>query len=386
MTLFRRLLIITFLESASTLLIERGIFFYTKEFLNFSDGQNLMLALAFATPYALGSLASHRITASISEKKLIAIAIIGQSFFLGVVAYHPVMWTIFLAKASMGAFTGIKWPPIESYVNAGLTPKKMATQLGKFNITWAFAVPLAVLAVGPLIAIWDRLLFIAPIAIALFSLLALRPLQDRPTHLPDDHPERPEGKQLHRIQCLMRSSRWLLLLSYGLYFVIAALMPGIFKRFGYEITISTALSSGMEIARFGIFLVLVRFTAWHNKAWPIAVACLLLPIGLILMLTEINVITVIAGELIFGLAMGMSYYAALYYAMVAKNATVAAGGEHEGLIGLAFIVGPLAGLLGNYLGAQWGHPSWGMLAGVCPLLLFCLMMSLRNLKGINASL
>ena len=47
----------------------------------------------------------------------------------------------------------------------------------------------------------------------------------------------------------------------------------------------------------------------------------------------------VAGELLFGWAVGEVYFAALYYAMVVQNASVEAGGGHERIIGLGFALG-----------------------------------------------
>jgi len=57
--------------------------------------------------------------------------------------------------------------------------------------------------------------------------------------------------------------------------------------------------------------------------------------------------------------------------MVLKNASVDAGGAHEGLIGLGFAIGPAAGLVGTALAPALGGPLPGLLAGVGPLILLC---------------
>jgi uncharacterized membrane protein len=51
------------------------------------------------------------------------------------------------------------------------------------------------------------------------------------------------------------------------------------------------------------------------------------------------------GLSMFGVGMGIVYYAALYYAMAVGRAEVNAGGIHEALIGGGYMVGPLLCLL-----------------------------------------
>ena len=89
----------------------------------------------------------------------------------------------------------------------------------------------------------------------------------------------------------------------------------------------------------------------------------------------------LAGEVAFGLAAGLTHYAALYYAMVVKNASVDAGGAHEGLIGLGFTAGPAAGLAGRALVP--GSYVLGTLAGIGPLLAVCTAGAVWSLVGIR---
>ena len=58
------------------------------------------------------------------------------------------------------------------------------------------------------------------------------------------------------------------------------------------------------------------------------------------------------GLLFFGVGMGLTYYAALYYALAVGHAAVDAGGTFEALIGLGHCVGPLLGLCGHALGGD----------------------------------
>jgi len=80
---------------------------------------------------------------------------------------------------------------------------------------------------------------------------------------------------------------------------------------------------------------------------------------------------VLVGELLFGLSVGMTYYAALTYAMVVKNAAVDAGGSHESLIGAGFAIGPASGLVGDYLAPVVGGRFVGRIVGVAPLVVVC---------------
>ena len=78
MNLIRRLFIITFVESFATILVERGIYFFSHSQLGFSDNQNLWLALALSVAYVIGALASNRLSVRLTERRVLVLSILGQ--------------------------------------------------------------------------------------------------------------------------------------------------------------------------------------------------------------------------------------------------------------------------------------------------------------------
>ena len=82
--------------------------------------------------------------------------------------------------------------------------------------------------------------------------------------------------------------------------------------------------------------------------------------GLALVLVAPSLAGVVAGLVLFGAGMGITYYAALYYALAVGHAAVDAGGTFEALIGLGYCVGPLLGLCGQLApgAAAPARPPW----------------------------
>jgi MFS family permease len=167
-------------------------------------------------------------------------------------------------------------------------------------------------------------------------------------------PARPDDEQLIRLGALLGAARWSMLLSYALLFLLAPLLPGVLANLGLGVTRATQVAAVLDLARLVSFWAVGVWSGWRGKAWPLVVAIAVLPVAFLLTLFGGSVPTVIAGELVFGACSGLLYTAALYYAMVVKNATVEAGGAHEGLIGVGFALGPLSGLC-----AQWLEPFAG---------------------------
>jgi len=108
---------------------------------------------------------------------------------------------------------------------------------------------------------------------------------------------------------------------------------------------------------------------WVGKRALLVMSLLAMPVGFCLLLSGTSLSMVLLGELCFGLGAGMTYYAALYYAMVVKRAAVHAGGGHEGLIGSGFVIGPLVGLAATALIDPGGGRFLAYIAVVGPVVL-----------------
>lgn len=377
------LLVLTFIESLATILIERGSYFFCHKHLNFSDAENLSLALAFGAAYAFGALTSHRVTSRFGEKRILTIVIAAQIPVHVCMGLVPTPAVLFIGMALVGLLNGQKWPVVESYVTAGHTPLRTARILGYFNISWALAVPAALVMAGPLIEWQSWGLFGLAGALNVITLALVVLLPRRPVHLAHDHPERPRPEQARRLAGLMNSARFLMLASYSSMWILAALMPRIFADLGCSIGQATTYSSTLDITRLMAFAILGVWTGWHGRAYPLVFAMPILAGGFSMVIFGTSLPIVLAGELMFGAGVGIIYFAALYYAIVVKNASVEAGGGHEGLIGSGFALGPLAGLLGVALESSIGSPVGGILLGAAPIFCICFFLAGRSLHRLG---
>jgi MFS family permease len=372
MTRLRLLVLMTFLESYATIIVERGLYFFTDQQLQFTVVMNLAVALSLGAAYVLGAMVSHRLAEPFGERRMIGLCIVGQLAVHLVMAIWPTTLSMFIGATLIGGLNGLKWPIVESYVGAGRDQWSMAKAVGRFNLAWASAVPLSLAATGPIIAIWPAGLFYLAAALNAVSLLLLKTFSPRPAHMPHDHPARPPRAQLDQWRRLLTSSRWSMLASYAMLFVLSPMMPEIFQRLGHPIIAATALAALLDVVRVVTFAVLQRWSGWHGRGWTLILVLVGLPISFLLIVLGQATAWVLLGEVVFGFLAGLTYYAALYYAIVIRNAAVDAGGAHEGLIGLGFFIGPLTGLFGAQLGAAIAWPGLGVALGYAPLALVCL--------------
>jgi len=376
-----RILINVFTTSFAATLLQRGSYFFTHDVLGFSQAQNLWLALLVGVTYVAGASLSHSFTARFGERRTLRSLLLSLAVIhVGITAF-PGPSLLVAALALIAFLQGSMWPIFESYMSAGETPERLGRVLGRYNIGWALSVAPALALAGPLIASGSpRLLFV--VAAGLYSLvwLSLRAYPERPLHLEAGHAARPSAAVLLRYRGLLKASRFAMLLSYTLLYVLAPLMPEIMKGVGFGVAGAARASSLLDVARLASFLALFAFSGWHGRRSPIALAIVALPLGFALVLFGRSVPAVIGGEFLFGAAAGFLYTAALYYALVVENASVDAGGAHEALIGLGYALGPSAGLIGTALahGAGPGSSAYiqGMSIATLPLIVGCLGVAL----------
>jgi MFS family permease len=380
MRLLQRLLAVSFLESFATICVERGGYFYTHDRLSFTLDQNLWLAFGFGAFYVAGASLCNRISRLWGEKRLMTMMIAAQALCnVLMVAFGATPWAYVALTMLLAISYGLKWPLLESYVAAGLTPRESASAVGKFNVAWAGAIPLALIVTGPLVAPggWWPGLFLLPVLISVVDIWLLRPVEPHPRHLAADHPARPSVPQMARYKALLLSARVQMLCSYCLLFILAALLPQKLDEIGMPQSHAPAFSGLIDVVRLASFVLLALFTGWHNRVSPLVLTVFVLPPAFAMVLLPSSTGMILAGELACGLAAGLTYYSSLYYAMVVKNAAVDAGGAHESLVGLGFAVGPLMALAGSWITRTIHCGPWcGVMAGATPVILLCMIAGL----------
>lgn len=366
------LFFLVFVEHIATVLLERGIHFYTEARLGFTPTQNLIVGLAAGVAYVVAALASHAVAHRFTEKRTLIACLAGLIGFNLGLCFNQTTAFVVAAVACLGVGSGMHWAVIESYIGSGRTPREQLRSVGWFNITWSSTIPIGLGLVGLILATGSAwLLFGAAVACHLLSLgVVVACLPRRPPTIDHDHPERPDPARLRAYRKLLVASRWSMMGGYTMLFLLAPLLPFIFGDLGLDAQRGAWASSVMDVARVACFYVMgFVWGGWHGRAWPLIVTIVALPVGFAMILFGDTLSIVLVGEVLFGIAGGVCYYAALYYAMVVKNGAVDAGGVHEGIIGMGFVVGPLVGLLGQWIEPMTGGEVSAMSLAVAPLIL-----------------
>lgn len=393
---------LSFIESFGTILLERGVYFYTHERFGFDATDNLWLALAFGLLYAAGAASSHHFTARCGEKTALCGAMLTLLVLHAVLAVWPTPRSLVASFAVIGFAHGLKWPIIESYVGAGRTADEMPKALARFNLAWALAVPPAVASAGAVADLGSaRTLFIGAALSNALGFIAVATLPRAPQHLdtaahhaqgpyvagtaPETAGERlptAEGKQhaAQQIARLLYTARYGLFASYTLLFLLCPLLPEIFANVGLDARHAGVAASALDAARVGMFALLGSWTAWRGRLSLIWLSVIALPFAAAGVLFAPQLWLVLTSEVIFGVASGFGYSAALYYALVAERAHVSAGGAHESVIGLGLGVGPAVGLAAAAIAPRLGSAPLALALCFTPILALVVFGALRAVR------
>lgn len=344
-------LVVTFLGSVSGGAFWAGLFFVTDAHYGFSPVRNLVLAAIMGAIYAVGARASGRLSRSSAPRRILAAALGAWAVAALIPMLLPSSEAALWVAALLGSLaSSVIWPIVESFLAAGRHGARMRSAIGWFNVTWTPATAIA-LVVMPLFARTGGLGTFALSGFAnVAALIVLWALPPRPGAHAAEAASAAVGPEY---PWLARSASWLLPLSYVISSTLAPVLPARLAAVGVAVPPSLVAALWMA-ARFTALFVMWRTGFWHGRWSTLALGGAGLGAGLALVLLAQTPATMVAGLLLYGVGMGLTYYVALYYSMAVGHAAVDAGGNFEALIGLGYCVGPMLGVMGHVLGRPSG--------------------------------
>jgi hypothetical protein len=336
---------VTFLGSVATGMFWAGLFFVTAERYRFSAVGNLALAVAMGAAYALAARFAGRLAHGRAPRGVLSASLVICTAAMLLPTVFPAsvgaLWVGALVAVAASAAT---WPVVESYLTAGRHGAEMRSAIGKFNVTWtpATALPLVVLPFVTRVGTSGGFA-VAAGATALAWLIA----RGLPAHPAPHEPEAARAAVGAEYPSLLRSTSWLLPFSYVISATLAPVLPQRLAGVGVAPAASSFVASAWMAMRFVVLLAMWRTHFWHGRWGTLAAAGAALGGGLALVLLAETAPVLVAGLLVYGVGMGLTYYASLYYSMAVGHGAVAAGGTFEALIGVGYCVGPLLGIAGH---------------------------------------
>lgn len=344
-TSLRASLVLTGLASTGTSVIWNGLPFIAKRDYGFSETENLALYLLIGFVYVSGALTSGVCTGKlkpfVSLRTIIALLLVTVTVVCSTPLFFSGGWVIWLAGGIAGFCSAWLWPIVESYLVAGRHGSEMRRAIGWWNLVWMVSVAGVMLAMAPLM---DKHASMVIVGLGVMNLVAIGVLpwytKNPPEHLETSSVEHvPDG-----YRGLLSGARVLLPLSYVINGVLAPLLPFVLAGIAIDIFWQTPLASIWMVARVLVTAFMWQWGVWHGKWSVLWIAICTMALGFTGILSAVNLPILVIGLILFGGGMGITYYAALYYAMAVGRAKVDAAGTHEALIGGGYMVGPIIGL------------------------------------------
>ncbi len=344
---------LTILNSFATGILWNGLGFITDSVYRFSETETYSLFIATGAAYTVTAFLAgsvlRRFAARLNARHAMQWIFVVQGGVAPLV-YVGSSSTGLLAVALTTSMTGAAlWPIVESYISAGRSAHEVRKTLGIWCIAWMASVTAVLLMMAPLQGgsgwLDPRLSVFCILPLSAVSLWIIRKVPDHPEH----HHAEPETHD-PRDRFLLASARALLPASYLLVGALSPLMPYLLARMDVSAHNQTPLTATWLGLRTMTAAALGVLAFWHGRWGTLLLGAALLAGGFALVVGVPSLIAIAVGLALFGIGHGIIYYTAIYYALRVGNAAVDAGGVHEALIGVGYVLGPLAGLAGHLLG------------------------------------
>ncbi len=356
-------LCLTAFASIGTSVVWNGLPFIAKQYYGFDEFENFSLFLLIGLLYIVCAFTSGKLTVlfnkACSSRAILAILLVIQ----GTVCTFPLLfessWVVWVAGGIAGGCSAWLWPLVESYLVAGRHGQSMRRAIGYWNTVWMVSVAIAMIAIAPLM---ESHASMAIVGLGFANLIGILPLywfQNEPSahdeteakdHVPDGY------------KPLLKGARILLPLSYIFNGVLAPILPFVLSRINVDVMMQTPIAAIWMFARVLVVSVMAYIPFWHGRWSVLWGGMIAMSIGLVAIFAASTLPILIFGLILFGSGMGVTYYAAIYYALSVGRAEVEAGGTHEALIGAGYMVGPAIGLGTLQFGSENSSDSFIPLA------------------------
>lgn len=351
-------------------LMSVGIFFYMNYRFGWRMPQNFLLAAGQGVIYVPGALLAGPLAAKFGRRLTLGgvyVLLTLVAALAWVLSNSPGAGMSAAVAVALLAYTfliGISWPILEGLVASGGPPIGIARRLGLYNIIWPAGGALVIAVEGAILKYWVAGIFLIPGTLHLLSFLILLANRRQESEPVDPGPPLaaalPEPDLLHKRKLALWLSRTALPATYTVIYGLMPMMPSLPTLRPLPTTLQTLVASVWLITRWLAFLALALSSWWHTRPRALVWAALIMLVsffGMTLRPTQgaspmADLVCMILWQAVLGLAIGMIYSASLYFGMVLSDGSTEHGGYHEALIGLGWVLGPVAGAA-----AQQVHPD-----------------------------
>lgn len=257
------------------------------------------------------------------------------------------------------------WPCVEAAILHAPSGRSMPFRLGLYNVVWGSMSAVGFLASGWLYR-WrpDSILWV-PILLHLIAWAWLhRGAPDRPVA------HAASAMQVHHAGAAIPVAvkarfLWLALIGNATAYLMLngflALAPHVGERLQLDAAKAIWLTCLLLGGRMVAFSVFWRWEGWHYRtSWALA-GLWVAPLSLAGIFFFDQTILIAALLILFGLAIGLTYYGSIYYSLEFGEEKGQGGGRHEAVLGIGILSGPLVGAAGSYFTGSVTGGKWAIL-------------------------
>ena len=363
------------------------VFFLFRDRHGFGNLGNLGVAALMGLVIALASWRGGIFAQRHGCLRAMVAGLIGMIVALAIGAFFSSLPVQLAVLVGWAASQFMVWPALEALVTEGESGAARARIVGIYSVVWATCSALSYFFGG---AVFEWLgsgsIFWLPPGLHLVQLLILwacwlshshRRSQGAATSVPirADEPDvveaarRPSPRSFQRMAWLANPFACVAA------FTLLAMIPELARRMGLSTTMAGLFCSIWFFARLVAFVVMWQWPGWHYRFRWLLGGYMLLIVGFSTVLTSDGLLWLGVGQVAFGLAVGLLYYASLFYSMDVGEARAEQGGIHEAMMGAGNFAGPGIGALSLLIAPQ--SPNAGVWS-VCGLLAIGLVVLLRT--------
>lgn len=348
------------------------VFFLFRDRHGFGNLGNLGVAALMGLVIALASWRSGKLAQRRGCIRTMHVGLLGMIVALAIGACFsslPVQLAVLVVWA---ASQFMVWPALEALVTEGASGASRAHLVGVYSVVWATCSALSYFFGG---AVFERLgsgsIFWLPPGLHLLQIAVLwryaRHHGEAPPALAMQPPPEQEmlpARQGPGPQSFQRMAWLANPFACVAAFTLLAMIPELARRMGLSTTMAGLFCSIWFFARLAAFVVMWQWPGWHYRFRWLLGGYMLLIIGFATVLTADGLWWLGVGQVAFGLAVGVLYYASLFYSMDVGEARAEQGGIHEAMMGAGNFVGPGIGALSLLIAPHWPHAGVWSVSGL----------------------
>jgi predicted MFS family arabinose efflux permease len=348
------------------------VFFLFRDRHGFGNLGNLGVAALMGLVIALASWRAGKLAQNRGCIRTMFAGLLGMILALAAGAFFPSLPVQLAVLVFWAASQFMVWPALEALVTEGVSGRARAHLVGVYSVVWATCSALSYFFGG---AVFEWLgsgsIFWLPPGLHLLQIAILwrfarghQAVAVTPASLPPLNECPPALKPGVDPRSFQRMAWLANPFACVAAFTLLAMIPELARRMGLSTTMAGLFGSIWFFARLAAFVVMWQWPGWHYRFRWLLGGYLLLIMGFATALTADGLLWLGVGQVGFGLAVGLLYYASLFYSMDVGEARAEQGGIHEAMMGAGNFVGPGIGALSLLIAPHSPHAGVWSVSGL----------------------